>query len=140
LRSSSITFIGIGDPCHRQSLDNAAAQDHPRCARDGITGLIETPSQTYAIGYANQVQLAGVADSRWMADLLSGNASSMKLRDMAKVSAAGTGARPVAIDLATLSRLNPGDEVVMQLAGLGAARALRGTACRRRARRPGSAT
>ncbi len=104
--------------------DNAAARRITLGVReDGITGLIETPSQTYAIGYANRVQLAGVADSRRMADLLSGNASSMKLRDMAKGEVPpAPGAEPVAIDLATLSRLNPGDEVVMQLAGLGAAR------------------
>ena len=104
--------------------DSAAARKITLGVRaDGVTGLIETLSQTYAIGYANRVQMAGVADSRWMADLLAGGASGMRLREQAKGEVPpAPGAEPVAIDLATLSRLNPGDDVVMQLAGLGATR------------------
>lgn len=104
--------------------DTAAARKITLGVREsGVTGLIETPDQTYALGYANRIQMAGVADSRWMADLLAGSAPGMRLREKAKGEVPpAPGAEPVAIDLVTLSRLNPGDDVVMQLTGLGAAR------------------
>ncbi len=90
---------------------------------DGVTGLIETPGQTYALGYANRVQMAGVADSQWMTDALGGTMAGMKLRGKAKGEVPpAPGAEPVTVDLATLAALNPGDDVVMQLTGLGAMR------------------
>jgi hypothetical protein len=104
--------------------DTAAARKITLGVREsGVTGLIETPDQTYALGYANRVQMAGVADSRWMAQLLADSPPGMRLREKAKGEAPpAPGAEPAAIDLAALSRLNPGDDVVMQLTGLGAAR------------------
>lgn len=90
---------------------------------DGVTGLIDTPTQTYVLGYANRVQMAGLSGSRWMTKALSGEATGMKLRTAGKRAAPpAPGAEPVSIDFATLSRLNPGDDVVMQLVGLGAMR------------------
>lgn len=103
--------------------DNAARKITLGVRADGVTGLIDTPTQTYALGYAHRVQMAGLVNSQWMAEALAGEKSGIRLRAAMKGDKPPVpGAEPMSIDLATLSGLKPGDEVVMQLTGLGAMR------------------
>lgn len=90
---------------------------------DGITGLIQTPTQIYALGYANRVQLAGIASSQWMSQELATEKNGMRMRQPAKDEKLPVpGAEPIALDFATLTGLQPGEDVVMQLTGLGSTR------------------
>lgn len=90
---------------------------------DGVTGLIDTPKQTYALGYSNRVQLAGPASSQWMTKELAAEPTGLRIREARKGERPpAPGAEPVAIDLGVLTTLNAGDKVVMQLTGLGAVR------------------
>lgn len=134
----SVAIAGVGnlsfviDYVHRDAeileIGGHAAEDAKRkitlgVRADGVTGLIDTPTQTYALGYADRVQMAGPAGSQWMAEALAGAKSGVKLRAAVKGDVPpAPGAEPMLIDLATLSGLKPGDEVVMQLTGLGAMR------------------
>lgn len=90
---------------------------------DGITGLIDTPKQTFALGYSNNVQIAGVASSQWMAKELASESSGMTIREVRKGEVPpAPGAEPTNVNLGVLSAMKPGDETVMQLTGLGATR------------------
>jgi hypothetical protein len=90
---------------------------------EGLTGLISTPGQMFALGYANRVQHFGAAGSDWLARELAAEPQAIVRR----IPAAGeqppvTGAQPVTVDLATLATMQAGDEIVMQLPGLGSTR------------------
>lgn len=90
---------------------------------DGVSGLIETPTLTYALGYANRVQMAGVASSQWMSQELATEKTGMRLRQPGKNEhLPAPSAEPIALDFSALTAMQPGEDVIMQLAGLGATR------------------
>ncbi len=90
---------------------------------DGVSGLIETPNLTYALGYADRVQMAGVASSQWMSQALATEKTAMHLRQPAKGEhLPAPGAEPISLDFGVLTGMQQGEDVIMQLAGMGATR------------------
>lgn len=90
---------------------------------EGLTGLISTPGQVYAIGYADRIQHVGPAGPAWLDRELAGQGRGISRREPARGEQPPVpGAEPVTVDLARLAALVPGEDVVMQLPGLGATR------------------
>jgi len=90
---------------------------------EGLTGLISTPGQVYAIGYADRIQHVGPAGPAWLDRELAGQGRGISRREPARGEQPPVpGAEPVNVDLARLAALVPGEDVVMQLPGLGATR------------------
>jgi hypothetical protein len=92
---------------------------------EGITGLVDTPSMTYALGYGVGGQKVGQLSSKWMTQELAAETSAMQLRE-AKTDettpAPAPGAEPASVDLGALTAMRPGEDTVMQLTGLGSVR------------------
>jgi plastocyanin len=104
----------------------AGAADHKitlGLRAEGLTGLISTPGQVYAIGYADRIQHVGPAGPAWLDRELAGQGRGIARREPARGEQPPVpGAEPVTVDLARLAALVPGDDVVMQLPGLGTTR------------------
>jgi hypothetical protein len=90
---------------------------------EGITGLVDIPGMTYALGYGIGGQKVGRLNSKWMTQELAAEPTGMQLREAKKdESAPAPGAEPAAIDLGALAAMRPGENTVMQLTGMGAVR------------------
>lgn len=90
---------------------------------EGITGLVDTPSMTYALGYGIGGQKVGELSSKWMTQELAAEPTGMQLREAKKdESAPAPGAAPASVDLGALAAMRPGEDTVMQLTGMGAVR------------------
>jgi hypothetical protein len=89
---------------------------------EGVSGVIDTPAGTFALGYANGRQWLAAAGRthQWSAEQDDGRPALFTRRTApAGEKAPIPGAEPIALDLARLTQLQPGEEATLPLGDLG---------------------
>jgi hypothetical protein len=137
----SLTLPGLGDLAYRAERVERGAEVLTIEARplvgeglavigiraEGVSGYLRTPRGDFVIGYVNDAQWIGVAGQDFFPeDYTLGRTLVMRPRILdsatALVESPRIGAQPVEIDLAELTSLNPGDEALLPLPGVGTLR------------------